>query len=296
MKRCRSLIFVPASQPRWLANAHSLGADAVVIDLEDSVPENLKADARSTAREAITALKRRGQRVVIVRTNVPGGKHIDADMREIVVEGLDALMIPMVNGPEDLLRLEPVLSSSEVRAGRAVGSVGLIPIPESALGIYRAFEIARATPRITAMFGGGGRNGDTQRSIGYSWSRDGSETLYLRSKVLLDSRAAGIRQIIGGTWVDVADTEGAAQDARRFRALGYTAYIVIHPGHLSGLNEVFMPTPAEVDAARRTIADMAAAQARGAAAIRLDGAMVNTAMVETARETIALADEFSAPS
>lgn len=292
MKRCRSWIFVPASRPAWVEKAASLGADGVVLDLEDSVPAHAKQEARDAVRSNIPHLKASGQRVIMVRTNAPGSPAIGDDIRHSVVQGLDGLMVPMVSSAEELRNLEPALAAAERAAGLEVGSIELLPTPETALGIHRAFEIAAATPRVTAMFGGGGRNGDTQRSVGFQWTAEGHERLYLLSKIVLESRAAGVRQLVGGTWVDVDDTDGAAADARRLRTLGYTGYIVIHPSHLPALNQIFTPTADEISAAREVIAQMASAAAEGVTAIRLGAAMVDTAMVETAHATLDLATEL----
>ena len=204
-------------------------------------------------------------------------------------------MLPKVQSPADVVEVDNILKHLELRQGMGVGSILIDPSLETAQGIRQAYEIAVSSPRVAHMGAGGGKGGDTARSIGYQWTPEGNETLFLRSKVLIDSRAAGVPYPLTGGWMDIHDLEGLRASARQARQLGYTGMVLIHPSHIPVVNEVFTPTADEVQQWRGLIHAMEKRRSQGGAAVVYDGDMVDIAHEETARAMLVLAKELGAP-
>jgi citrate lyase subunit beta/citryl-CoA lyase len=288
MKPLRSLLFVPGNKAAWMEKAPQYGADALILDLEDSVPPSDKATARTLVRQAIETLSARGQtlyvRVNALETNMTGD-----DLNAIVGAGLRGLLPPKVETADDLSQLDTLLAYFEHREGLTPGSIELIPTVETAKGIRNAYEIALASPRVASIAGGAGKGGDTNRSLGYRWTREGAETLFIRSKVLLDARAAGIQYPLVASWFDVGDRDGLIADAQRNRQLGFSGMLLIHPSHVAPVNQIFTPSVEELAYYRGLLDAMEKAEQQGTAAVAYQGAMVDIAMVKTAQQMLEFA-------
>ena len=239
-KPLRSELFVPGNKEDWMRKAPRYGADALILDLEDSVPPENKAEARSLVRRMLEELGPTGQ-TLIVRVNRLETGLTGEDLDAITCPHLYAVMLPKVQGPEDVVEVDMLLKFLERWAGMQVGQVFIDPALETAQGIRRAYEIAVASSRVAHMGASGGKGGDTARSIGFQWTPQGIETLFLRSKVLVDSRAAGVPYPVSGGWMDIHDLDGLRDAARQAKGLGYTGMHLIHPSHVPVVNEVFTP-------------------------------------------------------
>ncbi len=147
---------------------------------------------------------------------------------------------------------------------------------------------------MPTLCGTAGQGGDTARSLGYVWSKAGSETLYIRSKVLLEARAAGVTYPLMASWFNIPDLEGLRADAQLNRQLGYSGQVVIHPTHVPVVNEVFTPTSEDMTYYQGLLAAMEEAERHGTAAVTYHGAMVDIAMVKTAQQMLALARTVNA--
>jgi citrate lyase subunit beta/citryl-CoA lyase len=294
MKPLRSLLFVPGHKAAWMDKAPQYGADALILDLEDAVPPADKATARTLVRQAIDALAARRQ-TVYVRVNALETGMTGDDLSVIVGPGLTGLLPPKVESPDEVRQLDALLTYFERRAGLSPGSVELIPILETAKGIRNAYDIACASPRVASVVGGAGRGGDTNRSLGYVWSREGTETLFIRAKVLLDARAAGIPYPLVASWFEVGDLEGLIADAQRNRQLGFRGMLLIHPSHVAPVNQIFTPSAEEVAYYKGLLAAMAEAERQGSAAVTYQGAMVDIAMVKTAQQMLEFAKAVGVP-
>ena len=161
-----------------------------------------------------------------------------------------------------------------------------MPQIESASAVRLAFDIATASPRVAYMGGATGRGGDLARSLGFRFSAEGRETLFLRSKVLVDVRAAGIPNPISGIWGQVDDLEGLRAFAQQSRDLGYEGLMAIHPKQLPILNAVFSPSEEEISEWIRILELMTHAERDGKGAIRMDGRLLDAAHVKTARQQL----------
>jgi citrate lyase subunit beta / citryl-CoA lyase len=288
MKPLRSLLFVPGNKAAWMEKAPQYGADALILDLEDSVPYADKDTARILVRQAIDNLSPRGL-TLFVRINPLETDMTGDDLSAVVCTGLTGLLPPKVETVDDVQQLDTLLAHFEHLEGMMPGSIELIPTLETAKGIRNAYDIALASPRVASIAGGAGKGGDTNRSLGYRWTREGMETLFIRSKVLLDARAAGIEYPLVASWFDVGDLDGLIADAQRNRQLGFSGMLLIHPSHVAPVNQIFTPSAEELAYYKGLLEAMKAAEAQGTAAMTYQGAMVDIAMVRTAEQVLEFA-------
>ncbi|MDP4501898.1 HpcH/HpaI aldolase/citrate lyase family protein [Nonomuraea turcica] len=280
----RSLLFVPGTRTEWLAKAAAAGADAAILDLEDAVPPAKKPAARARVADAIANVS--GDMAILVRINPLDSWAAAEDLRAVTHAGLAGVVVPKIGGPADVLMADRLLTWCEREHGLPEGHLALVPLLESAAALREAYEIGRAAPRVAYLGAVTGKGGDVERAIGYRWSREGTETLALRSRVLLDVRAAGVPCPVAGLWTGVGDLEGLRAFAEQNRSLGYDGMMAIHPSHVPVINEVYSPGPEELARYERLIAAVEEARARGAGAIAFEGEMVDEAMAGRARAAL----------
>jgi citrate lyase subunit beta / citryl-CoA lyase len=284
----RSTLFVPGNRPSWIEKSAAYGADSIILDLEDSVPWPEKSAARLTTKAGIQSLKAQRQRVA-VRVNGFATGLTAEDVAGVVCAELDSISLPKVEAAADLQRLDALIADRERTLGLPVGAIDTPLICETAKAMRLIFEIAMACPRVKRVTLAAGPGGDAARAIGYQWSKEGTETLYLRSKAVLDCRAAGIQFPTISSWWNIKDLEGLRRDALWNRQLGFRGMSVMHPSHVPIVNEVFTPTASEIDFYRGLITAMDQARRRGIAAVVYDGDMVDEAMYKAAQEMLAFA-------
>jgi citrate lyase subunit beta/citryl-CoA lyase len=280
----RSLIFVPGTRTGWLAKAEAAGADAAILDLEDAVPAADKPAARQRVAAAVAA--HTGDMALFVRINALDGWAGAEDLRAITCSRLAGVVLPKVTGPADVRLADRLLTWCEREHGLPEGHVALVPLLESASALREAYDVGRAAPRVAYLGAVTGKGGDVERAIGYRWSPSGMETLIVRSRVLLDVRAAGVPCPVAGLWTAIGDLDGLRAFAEQNRSLGYEGMMAIHPSHVAVINDVFSPSPEEIARYERLVAAVGAAQARGAGAITFEGDMVDEAMAARARAAL----------
>ncbi|HVB76556.1 MAG TPA: CoA ester lyase [Candidatus Nitrosotalea sp.] len=290
MKPYRSILFVPGNRERMLEKSPGVGADALLFDLEDAVPDDDVVRARQMVRERIQTLA--GVPAFVRVNSVATGKTHD-DLVAVVVAGLDGIFLPKVQTPEEVVQVAGWLDELEAGAGVSAGRVEIIGMMESALGVRAAFEIATASPRMASLCFGSGENGDFQTDLGCAWSVEGTEMLYARSKVVLDARAAGMLFPLDGVFVDIDNLEALEQDTRLSKRLGYTGRAIIHPKHIETVNRIYTPPAEELDYYRRLLAAFEVAVAEGKASVTYEGKMIDYAMVARARQVIGLAESMA---
>jgi citrate lyase subunit beta/citryl-CoA lyase len=280
--RVRSALFVPASRPEFLAKAAARGADAVIVDLEDGVAGSAREEARTAAGAWLRGLDAGGP-VGCVRVNGLAAGCLEADLAAVVGAGLTAVLVPKLRGAAEVVEAAEALAYYEGRAGLVRGSVRIWPIVETAEAVVAAGEIARASERVAYMGGGTSRHGDLAHSLGYRWTAEGWETLYVRAKVLVDVRAAGVPNPVTGL-VSVLDDPRAVEGfAAQSRGLGYEGMMCIHPSQVAVANAAFSPTDDELREARAVLDALADADRQGQAVTTLDGQMIDPAMGATAK-------------
>ncbi|MFC4013089.1 HpcH/HpaI aldolase/citrate lyase family protein [Nonomuraea purpurea] len=281
----RSLLFVPGTRTDWLAKAEAAGADAAVLDLEDAVPPSGKASALRRVAEAVAGWT--GRMALFVRVNPLDGWAAAGELRAIAHERLAGVVLPKVGSPDEVRLADRLLGWCERERGLPAGRIVLVPLLETASGLREAYEVGRAAGRVAYLGAVTAPGGDVERAVGYRWSPSGTETLGLRSRVLLDVRAAGVPHPVSGLWTRIGDLDGLRAFAEQNRALGYEGMMAIHPSHVPVINEVFSPTAEELDRCARLVAAVEAAQASGTGAVRFEGEMVDEAMAATARLLLA---------
>lgn len=293
MKPFRTALFAPGSKERVMAKAAESGADAVIFDLEDSVPISAKAEARGLVAQAIdkTAAMPAGARpVVTVRTNAVATGLLADDLAAIVRPGLDAVFLPKAEHVEELQQTAALLDRQEAVAGMKQGTVEIVIMFESALGVHRCLDLIKASPRVTATCFGSARDGDLQTDLGCNWSIEGTELLYARSKVLLETRAAGNVLPFDGVFSDLNDEEGLVRDSTLSARLGYVGRTVIHPKQIAPVRQAYAVPAAEVAYYERVVREFEAVEKSGAAAaITVEGKLVDYAMYQRAKRVLAYA-------
>lgn len=290
MKPYKSLLFVPGHRGDWVDKAVRAGTDAVILDLEDAVPEQLKAEARQTVAESVARLRAEHPDVgVVVRPNGLGTPHVGKDLAAVVRPGVDALLLPMIYTAEDVIRFDALVGYFESEHGVEPGSVGLVPTLETAQSVANCEQLASATPRVASLLVAAAKGADIAREIGFEWTLEGLETLYLRSRALVACRAAGITHPICGIWQDVHDLDGLATFTAQNRRLGFRGQVLLHPSHVATINATYGLTDEELDRYRRMVAAFEAAEAQGRAAVDFEGEHIDIAHVQTARQMLGLA-------
>jgi citrate lyase subunit beta / citryl-CoA lyase len=284
----RSALFVPAHRRDWVAKAIRVSPGAVVLDIEDSVPPQYKPQAMGYLKSEIQELREAAIAAFVRIQPLFDGTH--AEIEAAVTHGLTAIVPPKVASPDEIHRLHDLLSYAEGRAGVAHGSVGLLPLPETAQGMYDAYNLAKASPRVRGIHGAlsGPVAGDFARAFGFRATSGGDEQLYLASKMVLDSRAAGAMYPMAGVFGTPQDDLAAVERLiRKARDIGYSGVTVMHPSHVPIANAVYRPTEEEVAYFKGLLQAFEAAEKAGLGAVSYQGAMVDYAMLPLAREVLA---------
>lgn len=283
----RSLLFVPADRERFYEKVDELRPDGVIVDLEDAVLPAGRPAAREIARGRIPTLRR----PALVRVNGVGTPDLADDLVALIgVPGVAGLVVPKVEGPEQVVALEAALAAAEAAAGLEVGTTTVIPMIESARGVVLAYATATASPRVVSLCFGGARGGDLHADLGSAWSSDGPELLHARQQVLLAARAAGLAWPLDGVFAEIGEPEAFARDTALSRRLGYRGRPVVHPSQIPIANDGYAPSAIEIDEARRVLDAAREAEARGEGSALVDGRLVDAAMVRQAETLLAWAD------
>lgn len=281
----RSYLYVPGSEPTRMHKALDAGADAVILDLEDSVAPSEKATARRAVAEVVAARAAGSPAAVHVRINrTAAGFDLD-DLAAVVAPGLLGLRLPKVESVQTVAALDDALSTREAEAGLPPGTVGLYPTVESARGVHVSAEVAAASDRVVRLAFGGA---DFLADIGASPANEGPATLVARSLVVLASRQAEVGQPIDSVHTRVDDDAGLRASATWARDLGFFGKSVIHPRQIPTVHEVFTPST-ELVAWARSVLDAFERSARaGTGAIVVDGGFVDAAVAARARAVLDL--------
>lgn len=289
----RTLLFVPAHKTAWVDKAIAAGADAIVLDLEDSVPDGEKEHARALVRESIERVRATDAGVgLLVRVNGLATRLTGADLEAVVGPGLDGIFAPKIERATDVLRYDALLDYFEHRNG-ATGLQYVVPV-ETVPAIQNCREIALASPRVGAMIGPTAEHADIAREVGFEFTPQGLETLYLRSRVLLACREAGIHALTA-LWERLEDLDGLRTFAEFGRQLGFRGMVAIHPKHVTVINEVFSASAEQVAFYEGMVAAYEDAAAQGHGALRYEGLHIDKAHYDKAVLWLRLARRADAP-
>jgi citrate lyase subunit beta / citryl-CoA lyase len=280
----RTWMFVPGSQERRLQKVKDLPADVLIYDLEDAVAASEKEKARKMVRQA---LRENAEKVNFVRINDPSTPYFLADLQEIVAEGLAGIILPKAAKKEDVILVDRLLGQLEEGKNLPRGSIRIVPLIESALGLQHAYEIATASDRVIRLAFG---SVDFTLDIGAKLTKEGTELLYARSQLVVASRAAGIEGPIDAVYIHIRDLEGLQQETRFAKQLGFQGKMVIHPEQIPIVNKIFTPTAEEVEEAKAIVDAFAEAVAAGSGAIQWNGKMIDYPVAERAKRIVAQAE------
>lgn len=281
----RSMLFLPGNTPNIIVNGDALGADNVILDLEDAVSPDQKDAARILVRNAIKAIGFDNVELT-VRINSLDTPYWKDDLEEIVPLSPDLIMPTKVNSAQDVLTLDAAIAGIEKKCGLDAGTVKLIPLIETAQGLENAAAIAAACPRVAAIFLGAE---DLTADLRCPRTKEGTEIFYARSRMVSAARAAGV-DVYDTPFTDVNDDEGIVRDAQFARSMGFTGKACISPRHVRAVNEAFSPTQKEIDYAYEVLEAIRQAKEQGRGAISLHGKMIDKPIVLRAEQTIAMAE------
>jgi citrate lyase subunit beta/citryl-CoA lyase len=286
----RSLLFVPADSGRKLDKALTSGADAIIIDLEDSISNDRKAEARAGAAAFLNEGVQQSPRPRLhVRINGLQTGFTDADLDAIVPARPDAIMLPKAEGGAAVVHADAKLTAREAQFGLAEGHIKIVAQAiETAASLFHAGTFRDASPRLIGFTWG---PEDLSAELGAEANRDADGALtapyQLARSVCLFGAAAAEVQAIETVYVDFRNTEGLRRDTEDARRDGFTGRLAIHPAQVPIINEVFTPKPAAIARAKAVIAAFAAAG--GAGAVGFDGVMLDRPHLARAQQVIARA-------
>ena len=288
----RSMLSVPGQRQNMIDKAFTLEPDAMIFDLEDAVPPSLKDTARALVAEAVQRPKDARSKARFVRVNGSTTGRTDDDVRAIVHERLDGVTLPKVETVAEVEHLDALLTQLEKERGIRAGSIRMLVSIESAKGVRWVDDIVLASPRILAVFMGGE---DFAMDLGLPVIRSGAgqEQLYARSRVMIAAAMARIFSVDQGS-MDFRDLDAFRRHVQGSRQLGFTSGWCIHPNQIPISNEVFSPTPEEVEISRRVVAAFEEAKAAGLGAVMMGGQFVELPIVERAQRTLLLHDAIAA--
>jgi citrate lyase subunit beta/citryl-CoA lyase len=287
----RSLLFVPGDSPRKLSKGVESGADALILDLEDSVAGDRKAEARATSLAFLKDIGKAARRPrLLVRVNGLDTGLTDDDLDAVVAGRPDAILLPKAEGGPSVIHLDAKLAVREALAGLPDGAIGIMAIAtETAAALFAAGTYAGASARLSALTWGAE---DLSADIGAETNRDADGNFTgpfrLARSLCVAAAAAAKVAALDTVFVDFRNADGLRREAEEARRDGFVGKLAIHPGQVAVINEVFTPSPAEIAKAEAVIAAFAAAP--GVGVVGIGGVMYDRPHLERAKRLLARAN------
>jgi citrate lyase subunit beta/citryl-CoA lyase len=280
-------MFVPGHREKMIDKALGLNADAIMLDIEDGVAPGEKETARKCIADALGRDKTPGSPARFVRINSIGHSRMVADLAAVVRPGLEGLVCPKVDTPDEVRTIDAILNEREPARGMTPAGVALLIAIESPRGLMNAPAIAAASARVCGLIFGAE---DFGRELGLPTAREDEarDMLYARSALVIAAASAHV-QAVDGVWVDLKDTEGLNRFAQQSRRLGFSGMSLIHPSQIDSINQQFSPTTEEIAYAEKVVSAFEEANARGDGSIALGGQLIDRPIVERARRTLDMA-------
>lgn len=277
----RSLLYVPANVSKFVDKAHTRGADAIILDLEDSVPVSEKASARLGLQAAARTV-RQGGADVVVRINRPLSLAV-RDIEACVMPEVDGIAITKVDGPSHVRLIDELVSELEVRQGLPLGHTRLMAMIETPDAFEAMTEIARASLRMVAINIGG-----EDFALNGGFEPTDEALLMPKQRMILAARAAGVMPLgFIASVADFSDMDRFRAMVRRSRQFGFDGASCVHPGQVAVVNDEYGTNADAVAYARRIIDANVEAEAAGRASFQIDGKMIDVPVVERARRLLA---------
>lgn len=279
----RTMLFMPGNNPGMLLSAPVLGADSVILDLEDAVALGEKDSARMLVKEAITTLDY-SEVELVVRVNPMDSEFGPEDVKAIGKVKPDTLMIPKAD-EEEIRLVDSMLNKIEEEEDFEQGSIKLIPLIETAFGLENVYNVIRSSKRVVGVLLGGE---DLTADMGIKRTKDGEEIFYARNRVATACRSTRIDSI-DTPFTDINDIQGLVKDTEKAKSIGMTGKAVINPAQIDIIHSVFAPTKEEIKYAVRILDAMGEAKKEGRGVFSLDGKMVDAPIISRAENTVELA-------
>lgn len=274
----RTMLYIPGNNPNMLLRGHLFGSDGLILDLEDAVAVSEKENARVLVSRFLEQGEF-GGREVTVRINAVDTEYWRDDLAAITpFPVLSGVRIPKVEDASTVKIVDEELSALEERYGTEAGRVKIFCLLESALGVWNAFDIAKASPRVAAIIPGGE---DLAADLRTGRSAEGTELEWARRMLIFAARAAGV-DALDTVYPRITDDGGLRAEAEFIKQLGYDGKSVIHPNQIPIVHEVFEPTEKEIEQALKIAAAAREAAERGLGAVSVDGRMVDVPVVKRA--------------
>ena len=279
----RSLLFAPGNHSRKVEKALTLDADAVILDLEDAVAVSEKIATREVVAQALIGPRRsKGY----VRVNAYDTPYCFGDIQSVVGHGLDGIVLPKVETPDQLSTIDWLITQLERDQGLDEGMIDLIPIIETGKGLAAVENIAHAPHRVRRLSFGAG---DFSLDMNIRWTMEEHELDYARAKIATASRAARLESPLDTVFIHLGMLEGLRSSSERARNFGFQGKLCIHPEQIEPVNQVFSPSSEEIEQAQKYVDAFTAAEASGSASIQVEGYFIDYPIVEKARRTLDVA-------
>lgn len=280
----RSRIYLPGNSPRMIQKGPHLGADAVILDLEDSVSPEEKDAARILVARAIETLDFGGSEVM-VRINPIHAGGLD-DLPVVLAAGPDSIVVPKCESRDDVLTVDNAIN--DFNPGKPVA---ILPMIETAKGILNAYEVASASTRVDAVTFGGE---DFTQDIGATRTKEGREIFWGRSMLVIAAKAAGV-QALDTVFSDLTDEQGLRRDTRMIKEMGFDGRAAVHPAQIEIIHEVFTPTETEIRHATDVVFAAEKARREGLGVAVVKGKMIDKPIIQRAEKIIRIAERLDLP-
>lgn len=271
-------LYVPGNKAELIAKAPKYKPDAVILDLEDAVPESLKVSVRTQLAHIIPDYPL----PTLVRVNNDEA-YLEQDVKAVAVKGLYGIVLPMVETADQVRLVDQVLTWREAKLGLPSGTFKILIMIETPLGVIRCYENCKASPRVESVIFASAEDGDMQAELKCAFSSDGYEMMYPRAKCLHDARAAKLPYVLDGAYSGVKDMAGLELDCVVSRRLGYDGRTLIYPGHLELARKTYAPSAESIRHYTELVRIFDANLHSGSAAIVYEGKMIDYAMYKKAK-------------
>ncbi|MBQ9535917.1 MAG: citrate (pro-3S)-lyase subunit beta [Clostridia bacterium] len=280
----RTMMFIPGNNPGMMRDAHIYGSDSLMFDLEDSVSMPEKDAARMLVYNALKTIDY-GTTEIVVRINPLDTPYGKADIEAMVCAGAHVLRMPKTETAQDVRDCEAYIAEMEKKHGIPVGTTLMMAAIEGALGVINAYDIATASDRLIGIALGAE---DFCANMKCQRTTTGAELQLARQTLVLAARAAGI-DALDTVYSDVNNEEQLVYEATLVRDLGFDGKSVINPRQIGPVHKVFAPAAKDIEKARRIVAALKEAEARGSGVISLNGKMIDKPVVIRAQRVLELA-------
>jgi citrate lyase subunit beta/citryl-CoA lyase len=278
----RSLIFVPAYDKKYLEKSLKLSADILILDLEDSVPQSFKSEARQNLQMFLNSEDLSGKRVWVRVNPLFPGEELEEDLRFVAHKRVEAFMLPKARTPEDISSFLKVIEEAEAQQGFEPSTFKICPLIETSLAVLRSYDIAMASDRVIALALGGE---DYLTDLDGLHKEHGMSLLTPRSLMVVAARAAGVTPI-DTPYLDVHNDAGLRRELELARELGFGGSLLIHPNHVPIANEIFSPSQAEYQEALAIIQELEMSKKNGLEVALYEGKLIGPPMKARALRVI----------